>query len=112
MLCACCAPAAEDSGELRAGATQPYGAQTADPTRPANSRSSSSGARGRARGGRTTGVTFDMVLTDLEAAEQKVYSQAFAQLPGGSSGLVPLDKEELRSFLQANSAVEVTELDT
>eukprot|EP00416_Gambierdiscus_australes_P043256 CAMPEP_0171101296 /NCGR_PEP_ID=MMETSP0766_2-20121228/54549_1 /TAXON_ID=439317 /ORGANISM="Gambierdiscus australes, Strain CAWD 149" /LENGTH=230 /DNA_ID=CAMNT_0011561311 /DNA_START=67 /DNA_END=759 /DNA_ORIENTATION=+ len=63
-------------------------------------------------GGGDNGVTFDLLLSDLEAAEEAVYGKVFVHLPGGTNGLVKLDCEELRSLVVLHTSVEETELET
>lgn len=54
----------------------------------------------------------DDALSDLEAAEARVYGQAFEQIPGSSNGLLPLDSEELKNFLAVHTAIDQAELET
>mmetsp|Transcript_78139 Transcript_78139/g.252990 ORF Transcript_78139/g.252990 Transcript_78139/m.252990 type:complete len:224 (-) Transcript_78139:207-878(-) len=61
---------------------------------------------------RSSLVSFDTARADLLAAEQTVYSQVFSKLPGGNSGKVPLDTEELKNFFMINTGVDETELET
>lgn len=57
-------------------------------------------------------VSFDLVLSDLETAEQLAYSQAFNRFDTHGTGCVPMDHEGLREFLLSNSAIDIEELDT
>jgi len=57
-------------------------------------------------------VTFDAVLSDLDAAEAKVYKDIFLQmLPTGRQQLA-LDNGKLRSFIRENTAIEAEEVDS
>eukprot|EP00747_Dinoflagellata_sp_TGD_P169355 gnl/TRDRNA2_/TRDRNA2_198153_c0_seq1.p1 gnl/TRDRNA2_/TRDRNA2_198153_c0~~gnl/TRDRNA2_/TRDRNA2_198153_c0_seq1.p1 ORF type:complete len:279 (-),score=30.71 gnl/TRDRNA2_/TRDRNA2_198153_c0_seq1:23-859(-) len=57
-------------------------------------------------------VSLDLVLSDLESAEQMAYEQAFASFSGKSCNTpVPLDCAALRDFVCSNSAVSIEDLD-
>jgi len=56
-------------------------------------------------------VTFDAVLSDLDATEAKVYGHIFLQmLPSGRTHLA-LDDGKLRSFIRENTAIDADEVD-
>mmetsp|Transcript_92247 Transcript_92247/g.145850 ORF Transcript_92247/g.145850 Transcript_92247/m.145850 type:complete len:249 (+) Transcript_92247:71-817(+) len=77
---------------------------------PANDESfapSGSGRGGVGAGGVT--LSFDVILSDLEAAEAKAYEAAFNSFAGGAP--VPLDNAQCREFLLTNGSFEDLEID-
>lgn len=58
------------------------------------------------------GGSMDLVLSDLAAAEEFQYGQAFAGMDLLGSGVVAMDNPQLRSFVKANTAIDDAELDT
>eukprot|EP00931_Biecheleriopsis_adriatica_P004171 TRINITY_DN105885_c0_g1_i1.p1 TRINITY_DN105885_c0_g1~~TRINITY_DN105885_c0_g1_i1.p1 ORF type:complete len:644 (+),score=142.49 TRINITY_DN105885_c0_g1_i1:34-1932(+) len=56
-------------------------------------------------------LTLDLVLSDLESAENKAYSQAFSMF-AASSGLIPLDSDAMRAFMLQHTSIPAEELDT
>lgn len=56
------------------------------------------------------GVSIDAVLTDLEGAEQAAFKAAFKSLSSGLE-VLPLDHDQLRSFILINSGVTEQDLE-
>lgn len=56
-----------------------------------------------------SGLSFDAILSNLEAAEAKAYEGAFNSFAGG--GPVPLDNDQCRGFLMANGSFDDLEMD-
>lgn len=107
MLCACCAPGAEDpKDEVAAGATQAYATSSAAPAAAAVARSSGGAAPG------SSAISFDLLLSDLESSEQIVYGEAFAQMDTAGAGSVPLDSIPLKVLVASNTSIDEAEIDT
>jgi len=56
-------------------------------------------------------VTADDILSNLEGAEEVLYSEAFASFPGGLNGFVGLDSAAMRDFLCTNSSISMEDID-
>mmetsp|Transcript_118291 Transcript_118291/g.252587 ORF Transcript_118291/g.252587 Transcript_118291/m.252587 type:complete len:223 (-) Transcript_118291:78-746(-) len=106
--CFCCAPSedTDQKTELQAGAQTSYGQQQADPM---SSLIGSLGGRGNVQ---MPAIRFDLLISDLEAAEEKVYGEVFKPWDQSRSGIVPMDNHDLRGYLASNSDIEATEIDT
>jgi len=60
----------------------------------------------------THNVTFDLVLSDLEQAEDQAWGSAFKQFDDSKRGSVQMDHVLMREFLIENSALTMDTLDT
>lgn len=69
----------------------------------------------RAHGGQSSGsapaISFELILADLESAEQVTYSEAFGSFGPDGSGMLGLDNEKLRRFILDNTAVSLDDLE-
>mmetsp|Transcript_134963 Transcript_134963/g.233484 ORF Transcript_134963/g.233484 Transcript_134963/m.233484 type:complete len:270 (+) Transcript_134963:1-810(+) len=101
----CCTPneGPEGGGDVAAGSSYPY--QTPNT---GNGDPSLGGAG--APTAPTTRITFEQILSDLEAAEQAGYGEAFTSCAGGKS-TAQMDCVPLREFILAHSAIGPDELD-
>jgi len=126
----CCAATADDAAEngisqtsatqnnmskSQAPATPPQTPTSTAPAAQAQATaappSSGGGSSGRGGNASSDGVTFEMVVTDLEKAESLAYGAAFTSF-GPAGGKVPIDSAPLRQFLETNSGCPYEELDT
>jgi len=121
----CCAPTAEDAAENQMTQTSttennmsksqpPATTPTTAPAvkaQPKAAPASSGGSSGGGGNASSDGITFDMVVNDLEKAETLAYGTAFASF-GAADGKVPIDSVPLRQFLETNSGCPYEELDT
>lgn len=120
----CCAPGAEDAANNDiggAGSPARPGVSNADntmsksqapstpPQTPTSQAAPAPKAKAQAKaspggggGGSSEGLSFELVLSDLEQAELLAYGTAFSSF-GAQEGSVPLDCAPLKEFLQTNS---------
>lgn len=111
--CWCCAPTDADNGELHTPTVQQaYGSPTRDASVPSlggSAARTASASPAASSGGGVVG--FDLILSDLDSAEQLAYGEAFAKLDTHHIGCVALDNAGLREFIKANSWICESDLD-
>jgi len=94
----CCAPGPEDA-EANGGSPQARRSVAPSP------------ARAPASGTANSTLSFDLVLSDLNKAEELAYGSAFAGFAPSTAGGLGTDCEKLREFVATNCCVPYEELD-
>lgn len=112
----CCAPGSNDAATELSGtglyASAPAtarGGQTRAAPQPASAPNHA--ARPAATESGLGAHVFDLLVSDIDGAEQVSYGEVFATLDENGSGILAWDSAPLRSFVVANSAIEEGNLD-
>lgn len=106
-LLGCCTPneGPEGGADVAAGSAYPY-----QPSSNIGGPDASSGVAPSAPTAPSTRITFEQILSDLEAAEQAGYGEAFTSCAGGRS-TAQMDCVPLREFILAHTAIGPDDLD-
>lgn len=88
-----------------------FGADSANSAAAASETTRAMPVGGYAAAHNQASVSFELLLSDLEAAELQTYNEVWAKFAGGA-GSVPLDSKPLRSILLQKTCIAEEELDT
>lgn len=82
------------------------------PASPAAGGGSGGGGGSPGGGGGGATLTEDVILSDLDRAEQEVYGNGFLLFDDNNTGIVPMDHELLRAYIVQNSCFSEVDVDT